>query len=167
MSHVRIEQGYQPGTIGRIAELHGTYYAENWGFGAFFESLVARGIADMVDRFDSARDGLWIVKLDEGIEGSVAIDGSRASEDAAYVRWFIVSDALRGSGAGGKLLRSAIEFCDECGYEKVALDTFAGLDAARHLYEREGFVLVREELGSQYGTEVLQQHFERMLPDSK
>lgn len=32
---------YLPGSVGRIVELHGRYYAENWRFGAFFEAKVA------------------------------------------------------------------------------------------------------------------------------
>ena len=29
---VSIARGYLPGAIGRIVELHGTYYAAHWGF---------------------------------------------------------------------------------------------------------------------------------------
>ncbi len=32
--------GYVPGAIGRVAELHGKYYQEHWGFDIFFESKV-------------------------------------------------------------------------------------------------------------------------------
>jgi len=34
ISHVKLS-GYIPGAIGRIAELHGTYYHKHWGFGFF------------------------------------------------------------------------------------------------------------------------------------
>lgn len=37
----KIESGYIPGSIGRIAELHGTYYHDHWGFGLYFEAMVA------------------------------------------------------------------------------------------------------------------------------
>ena len=36
-----ILMGYIPGAIGRIAELHATYYQRYWGFGLFFEAKVA------------------------------------------------------------------------------------------------------------------------------
>ena len=37
----RIESGYKPGSIGRIAELHGTYYHVHWGFGCVFRLIPA------------------------------------------------------------------------------------------------------------------------------
>jgi hypothetical protein len=40
MNNVRLS-GYIPGAIGRVAELHGTYYYKHWGFHLFFESKVA------------------------------------------------------------------------------------------------------------------------------
>jgi hypothetical protein len=33
--------GYVPGGIGRVTELHATYYHQEWGFGLFFEAKVA------------------------------------------------------------------------------------------------------------------------------
>jgi len=41
MPEIEVTKGYVPGCIGRVAELHGTYYAENWGFGRYFEAKVA------------------------------------------------------------------------------------------------------------------------------
>ncbi|GAI69557.1 unnamed protein product, partial [marine sediment metagenome] len=38
MSNVEMVKGYIPGSIGRIAELHGTYYNEHWDFTVFFEA---------------------------------------------------------------------------------------------------------------------------------
>ena len=41
--------------------------------------------------------------------------------------------------------------------------TFAGLDAARHLYERAGFVLCQESEGDHWGRTVMEQTFELRL----
>ena len=81
----------------------------------------------------------------------------------AHLRWFIVSDALRGKGAGSQLLRTALDFCRDCGYGRVYLSTFEGLHAARHLYEKHGFRLVQERRGAQWGREVIEQRFELEL----
>jgi transcriptional regulator with PAS, ATPase and Fis domain len=51
---------------------------------------------------------------------------------------------MQGRGLGADLLGRAVSFCDERGYERIWLTTFAGLDAARALYERHGFVLTGE-----------------------
>ncbi len=160
MPDFEIVSGYSPGALGQIVSLHGSYYHEHWGFDSFFEAKVATELGSFVQDYDSARDGLWLAKTGDRVEGSVVIDGSKASTDGAHLRWFIVADALRGKGAGKRLIRTAMDFCKEQGYPKVYLYTFAGLDAARRLYEREGFELIDENRGSQWGTEVLEQRFE-------
>ncbi len=160
MPDFEIVKGYVPGALGRIVSLHGSYYHEHWGFDLFFEAKVATELASFLREYDPTRDGLWLATADGRIEGCVAIDGSRASSDGAHLRWFIVSDSLRGNGVGGLLLRNAMDFCRQRDYPRVCLYTFAGLDAARQLYEREGFELVKEHRGAQWGTEVLEQRFE-------
>ena len=163
MSHVEIVNGYLPGAIGRIAELHGTYYHEHWGFGLFFESKVATELAAFLERYDAAHDGIWLARATGRVEGSIAIDGSRATHEGAHLRWFIVSDLLRGAGVGKRLLDTAIRFCRQSGYRRVYLNTFEGLDAARRLYEGAGFSLVEQRTGTQWGTEVNEQRYELAL----
>ena len=163
MSEIEIVKGYIPGSIGRVVELHGTFYATHWGFGRFFEAKVATELSEFLERYDQLRDGFWSVSLDSRLEGSISIDGIHAKNEGAHLRWFIMSDALRGKGLGGRLMETAIDFCREKGYKEVYLWTFAGLDAARHLYEKLGFELVEEFSGTQWGTEVTEQRFELML----
>jgi GNAT superfamily N-acetyltransferase len=158
---VEIHDGYLPGCIGRIAELHAHYYSRLVAFGVSFESKVARELGEFCERHNAGRDGLWLAMQEGRIEGAIAIDGSRATTDGAHLRWFIASDALRGSGAGNSLLSSAMKFCDDRDYRRVHLWTFRGLDAARHLYEKHGFQLAVERAGRQWGTEVFEQRFER------
>lgn len=160
MPDFEIVSDHLPGALGQIVSLHGSYYHEHWGFDSFFEAKVATELGSFMQEYDPDRDGLWLATAGDRIEGSVAIDGSRAFTEGAHLRWFIVADALRGKGAGSRLIRTAMDFCQEQGYPKVYLYTFAGLDAARRLYEREGFELVDEHHGSQWGTEVLEQRFE-------
>jgi GNAT superfamily N-acetyltransferase len=94
------------------------------------------------------------------IEGSIAIDGLHAGDTGAHLRWFIMSDALRGKGIGKQLIDTAIGFCHSTGYKRIYLYTFEGLDTARHLYEKAGFRLAEQQKGSQWGTEVNEQRFE-------
>ena len=163
-NHAALKKGYIPGTIGRIAELHGTYYAAHWGFGLFFEAKVATELSAFLKAYDPDRDGLWVVTKGDRVEGGIAIDGSRAGDRGAHLRWFILSDALRGSGWGRRLVRAAVDFCIEKKYPRITLWTFEGLHAARHLYESVGFHLVRQCEGRQWGTEVNEQQFECPLP---
>ena len=115
---------------------------------------MAREPADLVSRYDAQRDGLWTASVTGRIEGSIAIDGSRAGEADAHLRWFIVSDVLRGQGIGSRQIGEALALCRRCGLPRVTHWTFAGPDAARHLFERSGFRLVEERHGIQWGTAV-------------
>ncbi|MGB8436650.1 MAG: GNAT family N-acetyltransferase [Burkholderiales bacterium] len=157
---VELHKGYVPGAIGRVAELHATYYQRIPGFGVFFESRVARELGQFCEAYDDDRDALWLAHLDGVIEGAIAIDGTHAGQDGAHLRWFITSDKVRGTGIGTRLLASAVEFCRARQYEVVFLNTFDGLVAARHLYEKFGFRLVHQQSGNQWGAEVVEQHFE-------
>ncbi|MGF1521661.1 MAG: GNAT family N-acetyltransferase [Leptolyngbyaceae cyanobacterium] len=160
MSDIEIQSGYVPGAIGRVAELHGTYYHQHWNFGLFFEAKVATGLSEFLSRYDANRDGFWTVSVAARVEGAIAIDGIHAGGEGAHLRYFIVSDVLRGQGVGNQLIHTAIEFCRSRSYSRVYLDTFAGLNAARHLYEKMGFVLVKEFQGTQWGKAVNEQRFE-------
>lgn len=163
MLGIEIVKGYIPGAIGRVAELHGLYYAEHWAFGSYFEGKVATAMAEFFGRYDEERDGYWTVSVGGRVEGSIAIDGIHAENEGAHLRWFIMSDVLRGQGVGNRLMDMAIEFCRARNYRKVYLWTFAGLDAARHLYEKAGFELVEQFTGTQWGTAVEEQRFELVL----
>jgi GNAT superfamily N-acetyltransferase len=158
-----ISEGYIPGCIGRIAQLHAAHYARSAGFGLAFEARVAKELAEFCLSHKAGRDGLWLVQGGE-IEGSIAIDGSHAAEQGAHLRWFITADSVRGRGLGRQLLGRALDFADRCGYAQVTLWTFAGLDAARHLYESHGFHLQEERPGSQWGKVVDEQRFVRRRP---
>jgi GNAT superfamily N-acetyltransferase len=154
-----IHAGYLPGCIGRVVEMHATYYARTVGFGAAFEAKVATELAAFCLRFEPERDGLWLAQDHAGLQGSVAIDGSHHLEAGAHLRWFITSDASRGQGVGAQLLGAAMDFCRVRGHRRVHLWTFDELHAARHLYEKHGFVLARTQRGAQWGKEVNEQFF--------
>jgi len=163
MSLLRVTEGYSPGTIERVTELHALYYRREWGFGLFFEAKVATELAAFMECYDEERDGMWVARLGERIEGSIAIDGSAANTHGAHLRWFVVSDELRGQGAGQILIEPALAFCRDRGYERVYLWTFEGLEAARHIYEKNGFRLVEQTSGSRWGREVNEQRYELQL----
>mgnify|MGYP001594841250 CR=1 FL=1 len=158
-----ILKGYRPGVIGRLAELHATYYYENWGFGLFFEAKVATELSEFLSRYDESRDGFWTLSLNHQIKGGIAIDGIKAMTDGAHLRWFILSPEVRGHGFGHRLMEEALSFCKKNDYKRVYLHTFEGLDPARHLYEKFGFKLVQQAEGIQWGATVIEQKFELNL----
>ncbi|WP_319521293.1 GNAT family N-acetyltransferase [uncultured Desulfosarcina sp.] len=161
-----IIKGYIPGAIGRISELHGAYYHKHWGFGLFFEAKVATELSEFLMRYDAEKDGIWVASQDGRIEGAIVMDGIHAETDGAHLRWFILSDTLRGKGVGRTLVKKAMAFCRAKNYRKAHLWTFEGLDAAKRLYEEAGFRLVRQKRGIQWGTEVNEQYMEADLGET-
>src|SRR5262249_26022330 len=101
--------GYAPGAIGRIVELHGTYYHQYWDLGLYFESHVAMELAEFLSRFDPARDGAWFACAGNQIVGGIFIVGS--DPESPRLRWFILNPAYQGRGIGNRLMQAAMDFC--------------------------------------------------------
>ena len=155
--------GYVPGAIGRITELHATYYKKHWNFDLFFESKIATELSEFLNQFNPGHDGFWLAMVDDKIVGAVAIDGKEAKTSGARLRWFIVDPDYQGRGVGQRLLEEAITFCRKADIQRAYLHSFAGLDAARHLYEKFGFVLCEEKQDKTWGMTVTEQTFELTL----
>lgn len=156
--------GYRPGAIAGIVALHADYYSRNWGFGAPFECKVAGELAGFVARMDAERDLLlcaWAEDAPVGsiAVGSIAVDVSGGGALGAHLRWFIVADRARGTGLGRALMQRAMAHCRAAGATRAWLTTFAGLDAARALYERHGFTLASESPLDQWKGGVREQLF--------
>lgn len=158
---IDIVTGYLPGMIGRIAEMHGVYYAKHYDFGYFFEGKVASGLAEFSGRLDAKCNQIWLAVSHGKVVGSVAIDGEDLGNKEAHLRWFILDDSCRGTGIGRRLLQEAMSFCDEQDFDAVQLWTFSGLNAARRLYESFGFRLFNEWQGDQWGMMMTEQQFTR------
>jgi DNA-binding MarR family transcriptional regulator/GNAT superfamily N-acetyltransferase len=157
-----IVEGYRPGCIGDIASLHARFYAKHAGFGVYFERKVASELAAFAQTLPAKGKALWLVLEGERTLGSIVIDGDPDTR-VAHLRWFIIGDALRGSGMGRELMSRAMAFAD-AHYDETYLWTFKSLDAARHLYESFGFGLAEEAQGEQWGTTVIEQRFTRRSP---
>ena len=168
-----IVEGAIPGALDRVVAIHAGYYAREHGMGEIFERKVAEGLSEFLPRAQRPRNGLWLATTVDSsdqagqtrqtgqIVGSIAIDGEDLGAGQAHLRWFILDDGCRGQGVGAALLRKAVEFVEAAGFERTVLWTFKGLDAARHLYEREGFLLAEEYAGAQWGVSLMEQRFVR------
>lgn len=159
-----VKSGYRPGIIGWIAQMHGSYYARERGFGVMFEAIVARGVSEFAPRLESPANEIWYVEDGGEILGSIAIDGEDLGESRGHLRWFFLDPRLRGRGLGKDLMRRAMEHCDAQGFAETHLWTLKGLDTARALYEAFGFTLAEEYRGDQWGKEVIEQKFVRPRP---
>jgi GNAT superfamily N-acetyltransferase len=152
--------GYYPGAIGKITELHATYYHINWNLDISFETQVGGELSDFMGNFHEDRDGFWIALVKGHFAGCIIIDGRESHTKGGRLRWFIVPPEYQGQGIGRVLIRRGISFCKERAYKKIYLWTFKGLDRARSLYESEGFTLTEEVVAEQWGTVVTAQKYE-------
>ncbi len=163
-------EGYRPGVIADIVALHMDYYAREWEFGAAFETKVAGELAQFLARCDTDRDLFLCARGDDGeLAGTITLDGADAQPpgEGAHLRWFMVGDTARGTGLGRHLLECAMAHCRDRQFASVYLTTFAGLDAARHLYEAVGFELVAESDDDQWQSGVREQKFVCNLSDTR
>ncbi|MEO3389185.1 GNAT family N-acetyltransferase [Mesorhizobium sp. CAU 1741] len=154
---------YRPGVIGQIVRLHADYYAREWNFGLGFEAKVATELSAFLSGFRDGRDFFCCeFSIDGDVLGTVSLEAPVEGEPLGHLRWFILSDDARGTGLGRRLLMRALAHADAQGFAGTYLTTFAGLSAARHLYESCGFTLVAQADIDQWQGGVREQRFERM-----
>jgi GNAT superfamily N-acetyltransferase len=158
--------GYVPGVLGWATHRQATYYHTHWGLGLYFEVRVATELADLLSRLDPVHDGVWVAHLNGEIVGTIFIDGHEASTQGARLRWFFIDPRYQGLGIGNRLMQEAMTFCQQAGFRRVYLTTFAGLNTARHLYEKFGFKLCHEEDGTHLtgNSALVEQVLECLLP---
>ncbi|KFZ83645.1 MarR family transcriptional regulator [Amycolatopsis sp. MJM2582] len=143
----------RPGDFGWVVHRHGALYSREYGWDERFEALVARVVAEYVDRRGDPRQAGWIAELDGERVGSIfcmpAEDGVTAK-----LRMLLLEPAARGRGVGKRLVSECVEFARASGYPAMELWTVSLLEAARAIYQKAGFQLVSEETITGFGYEL-------------
>lgn len=150
--------GYIPGCLSVLCAIQSEYYAREWGFGKVYESVIGAGVSEFLTRYNPDKDFVKLVMKNKEIIGGIVID--HRDGKAAQLRWFIVSEVARGTGAGQKIFVEAMAFVKSSRFERVFLTTFEGLDKARYFYEKSGFKLTKSKVASTWGKTVVEQQFD-------
>lgn len=152
------------GDYGWIVERHGALYAREYAWDARFEALVAEVVAGFIRTFDPAWERCWIAERGGQNVGCVFV--MRKSETVAQLRLLLVDPSARGLGLGKRLVRECTEFAREKGYRSIVLWTNSVLDAARHIYQAEGYRLTSEETHNHFGVDMVGQYWELDLGEA-
>jgi GNAT superfamily N-acetyltransferase len=161
-SVVTYVEGFEPGYLGRITQMHGEYYAKAWGAGPEFEAQTAHEIAEFCEHYNPGQDLLLTAHLAGELVGSIAILGTQSEYPGqARLRWFLLEETVQGQGIGSHLLERALAFCRTQGFPSVYLWTVEGLPGSLHLYKKAGFQVVERFVDSRYTVEHTHLRLER------
>jgi DNA-binding MarR family transcriptional regulator/GNAT superfamily N-acetyltransferase len=151
----------RPGDYGTIVKRHAELYREEYGWSDPFEGLCAQIVADFVNKFDAKYERCWIADLNGEYCGSVML--AKDSSQVARIRLLLVEPRARGLGLGTRLTDECIRFARKAGYRKITLWTHSVLTAARHIYEKAGFKLMRSERHNSWGKAVVSEYWDLAL----
>lgn len=151
----------RPGDMGWVVHRHGALYAQEYGWNADFEALVAEIVAKYIREHDPTGERCWIAEKDGKVAGSAFV--VRHDSETAKLRLLYVEAAARGLGIGHRLVDECLRFARLAGYKKMMLWTNSVLVDARRIYERAGFRLVEEEPHHSFGKDLVGQIWARDL----
>ncbi len=147
-------RGLRPGDLGLVTARQAIVYAQEFGWNAEYEVVVARILADFQQSYDPARDGAWIADLDGRMVGSIFLAHGDTPE-VGRLRLLYVEPDARGAGVGRMLVDACVERARAVGYDRLVLWTNHVLVAARRIYERAGFKLLERTPHRSFGQDLV------------
>jgi ribosomal protein S18 acetylase RimI-like enzyme len=146
------------GDMGWVVQSNGSLYAQEYGWDETYEALVAQIIADFVKNYDRKKERCWIAEKDGENIGCVFL--VKESNQVARLRLLIVDPKARGLGVGKRLVDECTRFARQAGYKKIVLWTNNVLVAARGIYEKAGYKLVKAEKHHSFGHDLIGETWE-------
>jgi GNAT superfamily N-acetyltransferase len=151
----------RPGDFGWIVKRNAELYAQEYQWREPFEGVCAQIVADFANKFDAKRERCWIAEMNGENVGCIFL--AKDSATVARIRLLLVDPKARGLGLGARLVDECLRFARCAGYKKVTLWTHSVLTAARHIYEKAGFKLMRSERHKDWGPPVVSEYWDLEL----
>jgi DNA-binding MarR family transcriptional regulator/GNAT superfamily N-acetyltransferase len=152
---------HRAGDMGWVVQAHGRLYAEERGWGAGFEALVAQIAGDFLRNLEPQRERCWIAESGGEPVGSVFV--VKQSNAVAKLRLLLVEPKARGRGLGRRLVEECIAFARAKGYRKLVLWTQSNLAEARRIYKATGFLLAKKQRHQDFGVKLTGEYWELRL----
>ena len=150
-----------PGDFGWVIKRHAELYAQEYQWKEPFEGLCAQIVADYANSHDPQRERCWIAEIEGENVGCIFL--AKESATVARIRLLLVDPKARGFKLGDRLVDECVRFARRAGYKKVTLWTHSVLTAARHIYQKVGFKLIRTERHKSWGRPVLSEYWDLQL----
>jgi len=156
-----ILRSHRTGDIGWVIQRHAALYASECGWDERFEALVAEIAAKFIQNFDPKHERCWIAEQDGANIGCIFL--VKQSDRVGKLRMLLVEPSTRGQGLGNHLVAECIRFAREVGYRTITLWTQSNLLAARRIYDRAGFRLVKQERKVSFGQDLISETWDLKL----
>ncbi len=154
-------RSHKPGDMGWVVHRQGLLYWQEYGYDERFEALAAAIVAEFIQHYNPKRERCWIAEKDGEIVGSVFL--VEESKTIAKLRLLMVEASARGLGIGARLIDECSKFARKAGYRKITLWTQSELLAARHLYQKAGYRLIRKKPHHSFGKSLVAEIWELKL----
>jgi len=158
---ITIRNNFKPGDIGRIIQMHGLIYSQEYNFGIEFEKYVTQGLLEFINNYDNDYDRIWICEYNREIIGSLVL--MHRSNNEAQLRYFLIMPEFRGIGLGKLLINSFLNFLIEKNYQRSFLWTTDQLSTAISLYTRIGYKFTKEKKTNHFGKSVRELRYDLIL----
>ena len=132
----------------RMAEIIRTVMPEFGACGSGF-AINDPEVDWMTRAYAAPRSAYFVVEREGVVEGGggvAPLEGGDA--DVCELRKMYFLPSLRGLGAGAEVMRRSLDAARAFGFKRCYIETLTGMDAAMHLYERNGFRRIDTPLGA-------------------
>jgi GNAT superfamily N-acetyltransferase len=148
--------------VNEVVRLHRQVYEREYELDPSFANDVATQLAELSrSGWPGLCEGLWLARLDGRTVGSVTL--IQESSELGRLGHLVLLPEARGTGAGRRLVETAIAAARAAGYERLHLFTFSDLRAAGSLYRSVGFAVSSSERRRRWGRSMDWQRYELAL----